>query len=74
MNNINIRYEWGLTCAGGAVGVVAGVRGGPVVPQARVTLAVGARRVSCCASELRRAAAGADGTLAWEKPTSNCRN
>lgn len=62
----------GLTCAGGAVGVVAGVRGGSVAPQAGVALTVGARGVACCATELRRAAAGADRTLTWEEPTSNC--
>lgn len=54
------------------MGVVAGVRGRPVAPQAGVALAVGAGGVARCAAELRRAAAGADGTLAWEEPTSNC--
>lgn len=61
-----------LTCTGGAVGVVAGVWGRSVAPQAGVALAVGSRRVACCAAELRGAAAGADGTLAWNEPTSNC--
>lgn len=61
-----------LTCTGGAVGVVAGVRGRSVAPQAGVALAVGSRRVACCAAELRGATAGADGTLAWNEPTSNC--
>lgn len=36
----------GLTCAGGAVGVVAGVRGRSVAPQAGVALAVGAGGVA----------------------------
>lgn len=62
----------GLTCARGAVGVVAGVWGRSVAPQAGVALAVRAGGVACCATELRRAAAGADRTLAWEEPTSNC--
>ena len=53
------------------MGVVAGVRGRSVAPQAGVALAVGAR-VARRAAELRRAAAGTDGTLAWEEPTSNC--
>lgn len=54
------------------MGVVAGVRGRPVAPQAGVALAVGAGGVARCAAELRGAAARADGTLAWEEPTSNC--
>lgn len=54
------------------MGVVAGVRGRSVAPQAGVALAVGSRRVACCGAELRGAAAGADGTLAWDEPTSNC--
>lgn len=61
-----------LTCAGGAVGVVAGVRGRSVAPQAGVALAVGAGGVARCAAELGRAAAGADGSLAGEEPTSDC--
>lgn len=60
------------TCAGGAVGVVAGVRGRSVAPQAGVALAVGAGGVARCATELGRAAAGADGSLAGEEPTSDC--
>lgn len=54
------------------MGVVAGIWGRSVAPQAGVALAVGARGVACRATELRRAAAGADRTLAWEEPTSNC--
>lgn len=54
------------------MGVVAGVRRGPVVPQAGVALAVGAGGVARRAGELRRAAAGADRTLAREEPTSDC--
>lgn len=60
------------TCAGGTVGVVAGVGGRPVTPQTGVALAVGARRVARGAAELRGAAARADGCLAGEEPTSNC--
>lgn len=67
-----MEYECDLTGAGGAVGVVAGVRGSPVAPQAGIALAVRAGGVARCATELRRAAAGADGTLAREEPTSNC--
>lgn len=67
------RRAEGLTGTGGAVGVVAGVRAGPVAPQAGVALAVGARRVARGAAELRRAAAGADGTLPRKEPTSHCR-
>lgn len=62
----------GLTCAGGAVWVVAGVWSRSVAPQAGVALAVRAGGVARCAAELRRAAAGADAALALEKPTSNC--
>lgn len=54
------------------MGVVAGVRGRPVTPQAGVALAVGARRVARGAAELRGAAARADGSLARKEPTSNC--
>lgn len=54
------------------MGVMAGVWSRSVAPQAGVALAVGARGVACCATELRRAAAGADRTLSWEEPTSNC--
>ena len=54
------------------MGVVGGVWGGPVVPQARVALAVGARRVGHCPVELGGAAAGADWVLTWEEPTANC--
>lgn len=64
--------ERGLTRAGGAVGVVAGVGGRSVAPQAGVALAVGAGGVARCAAELRGAAAGADRTLAREEPTSDC--
>lgn len=35
-----------IVCVGGAMGVVAGVRGSSMVPQAGVSLTVGARRVS----------------------------
>lgn len=62
----------GLTCARGAVGVVAGVRGRSMASQAGVALTVRARRVAGCATELRGAAAGANRTLAWKEPTSNC--
>lgn len=55
------------------MGVVTGVRGRPVTPQAGVALAVGARRVARGAAELRGAAARADGRLAGEEPTSDCR-
>lgn len=54
------------------MGVVAGVGGRPVAPQAGVALAVGAGRVARGAAELGGAAAGTDGTLAREEPTSNC--
>lgn len=54
------------------MGVVAGVRGRSVVPQAGVALAVGAGGVAGRAAELGRAAAGADGSLAGEEPTSDC--
>lgn len=61
----------GLTRAGCAVGVVAGVRGRPVAPQAGVALAVRARGVASGAAELGGAAAGADGSLTREEPTAN---
>lgn len=61
----------GLTCAGAAVGVMAGVRGRSVAPQAGVALTVGAG-VACCAAELRGAAAGADRILTWKEPASHC--
>lgn len=69
---MNIFIYWGLTCARGAVGVVAGVWGCSVASKAGVALTVRARRVACCATELRGAAAGANRTLAWKEPTSNC--
>lgn len=61
----------GLTGAGGAVGVVAGVRGRPVAPQAGVALAVRARGVAPGAAELGGAVAGADGGLAREEPAAH---
>lgn len=73
-HNVLLReFQEGFTCAGAPVGVVAGVRSRPVAPQAGVALAVRARWVASRAAELRRAVVGADGTLAWEEPTSNCR-
>lgn len=71
---VYMRQECGLTGAGGAVGVVAGVGGCPVAPQAGVALAVRAGGVARRAAELRGAAAGADGALAREEPTSDCRS
>lgn len=56
------------------MGVVAGVRGRPVAPQAGVALAVGARGMAAAAAaaaELGGAAAGADGGLGGEEPATH---
>lgn len=68
----------GLTAAAAAVGVVAGVWGRPVAPQAGVALAVGARGMAAApaaaaAAELGGAAAGADGGLSGEEPATHWR-